>query len=172
MARLHWLLARFTERLSIAGYAAIVTLLATILAIVGLWLPAKNKLLALENAPKLVQSAIKTESDQDRLNAFLAKFPQASSRMNSVQTIVDTAKSNGLGIDNISYKSEQAQDDRLTHYHIEFNVIGAYPPLRSFIATLLAKMPYASLDTLSMTRDDANQDFIQTRVRLTLHFAS
>jgi hypothetical protein len=172
MDRLHWILARFTERLGLAGTIAATAFVATITAFFMTWLPNKTRLAQIQTTPKIIESTVKTSSAQDQLNLFLTHFPKTSARVSSVQTIVDKAKSMGLGVDNISYKSDQPQDDRLSHYHVEFNLIGAYPQMRQFMATLMATMPYASLDTITMTRDDIGQDFIQTRVRLTLHFAA
>lgn len=172
MMRFNWILSRTIERLGLAGLMALSALLALLCMVFFALLPAKQSLSAMETINISNQANPSRLSPEEALNAFVARFPNNAQRVAGIRTIVDTAAAMGLGLDNIAYKTKMIQGDRLNHYHVDFNLVGNYADVRQYLASVMADMPTASLDSLSMDRQDTEQNYIQARVRLTLHFAS
>jgi hypothetical protein len=171
MMRIHWFVSRVLERLGLAGYIAIGSVLALLLVYFFSWQPTQQALQSVEDANNAQHMPVNNQNPEEALSQFVASFPNHNNRVQSIQTIIDTAEKMGLGLDNIAYKTTQTQDDLLSHYHVDFNLIGDYVDVRQYLAAVMAKMPNVSLDTLVMDRQNIEQDFIRTRVRLTLHFS-
>jgi len=171
MMRLRWILSRFFERLGFAGYLAIAAALGLGLVYFFAWHPTKQALLSVMNKNQAQVEQVSSLSPEEALSQFSTQFPKKNDRVKSIQTIINTAAEMGLGLDSIAYKTTQAQDDLFNHYHVDFNLVGDYADVRQYLATVMAEMPYISLDTLAMDRQDIEDDFIRTRVRFTMHFS-
>ncbi|HSR01526.1 MAG TPA: hypothetical protein VLM20_01930, partial [Methylophilaceae bacterium] len=154
MMWLRWTIFRFLERLGFAGYVAIVAALGIgVVYFFGIH-PTKNALQLVLNKNQVQVEQTKNQSPEEELSQFVSQFPRNNVRVKSIQTIIDGATENGLGLDSISYKSTKLQDDLFNHYHVDFNLVGNYEDVRSYLAKIMAEMPYISLDKLLMDRKD------------------
>lgn len=173
MARLLWRAVRFSERLGATGWLSLGIALFLLLFFVLEWLPAKNELKVLNMQQSHLSHEVKIPpSPENSLLRFSSQFPPSSERAACVQKMMKLAESMGLSIEEISYKTEQRQDDIFNHYHIDFSLIAAYPEMRKFLSRLLFQTPNASLDSIAISRENLNDEITETRVRLTLHFIS
>ncbi len=172
ISRITWFGYRFFERLGIAGILGFSTM---ILSLLFYWLacvPQRAELNELNVSKVRPMVVTQAPDEEDILREFVNRFPKSVERASSIQKMMTLAESQGLVLNEVTYKSEHRQDDLLNHYQMDFSMISTYPEARRFLSTLLAQMPNVSLDSLTMTRDDVNHESIETRVRLTLHFSS
>ena len=171
MMWLRWTLSRVFERLGFAGYVAIIAALGIVFVYLFALQPTKKALLSVINNKAQVEQVNKL-SPEEELSHFVSQFPKNKVRIKSIETIINTATENRLGLDNISYKTTKVQGDLFNHYHVDFNLVGDYADVRSYLANVMAEMPYISLDKLAMDRKDIDDDYIRVRVRFTMHFSS
>jgi len=170
MQKLQWLLVRWSERLGVVSMAALaLALFGLLYAPVALW-PAQQRL---DDLGKLAGQAhgakATTILDESPVSTFLTAFPHTDALSGELQTLFDLAEQNGLDLGEVSYKQDRRQDERIEHYHVDFTVDAPYTDTRAFLSDALAELHYASLDQLSFTRENAQAESVQTRVRLTLH---
>jgi hypothetical protein len=173
--RLQWMTLRFVERLGWIGCLAAALGLFCIIFACFVLLSSQAALSVLEAqkiAPSKVIANKPMPSKMEQLQSFTQQFPPLENRTANVQKIMSLAQSMRLALDEITYKSEQRPDDALTHYHIDFNVMASYPDMRKFLSNVLVTLPNASIDALNISRENATDEVVETRVRLTLHFAS
>lgn len=171
MSRVLWFVHRQSETLGPAGLLT----LALAFCCAGLyqwaWLPAQQ---AYDEAKSTPHTEIKNQpskaSPEVELQAFLADFPALQERSASLDTLLQLAAEEHIALNEISYKLERTKDDALAHYHVDFDMTARYPVTRRYLNRLLLALPHASLDSLSLHRDDLEDGLVQTRVRLTLHF--
>lgn len=171
MMKIKWVIARFIERLGFAGYLVVAAAIGLCLVYSLVLLPTKQQLLSIPSSHQSPIQPIQQLTPEEELNQFVTQFPKSNQRVNNIQTIINTASEMGLGLDNIAYKTSHTKEELLSHYHIDFILVGRYQDVRQYLATVMTKMPFASLDALHMDRQSVEQDFIRTRVRLTLHFS-
>lgn len=172
MHRLTWWISRQTERLGVVGIVLLLVLVSTVVFYSVVYRPQRQTLAAMQlpRQPQLVVTPSVTPEDQ--LLAFIAHFPSVTKRSDSVNTLFSLAAKQSINLDEISYKLEHRQEDALAHYHVDFNIVAPYPRTRQYLNALLIALPHASLDTVSMHRESVTSTDVETRVRLTLHFAA
>lgn len=173
MHRLTWWVYRQIEQLGLLGIALLITLVSAMLFYTLVYRPQLHELAVTQQAPHTPTLVIKpTVTAEDRLLAFVQQFPSVTKRSDSVNTLFLLAAKQSINLDEISYKLEHHQEDALAHYHVDFNIVAPYPRTRQYLNALLVALPHASLDTISMHRESASSADVETRVRLTLHFAA
>lgn len=170
MQKLQWILFRSMDKLGALGMTALtLALLVMLYLLVALW-PAQHRLQALDKAPTHPQRDGKTPMvTESPARVFLAAFPGPEGLSEQLQTVFDVAAQYGLGLDEVSYKQEKKQGERMSQYYVDFSLNAPYPDTRAFLSDVLAALPYVSLDQLSFDRESVKSDSVQTRIRLTLH---
>lgn len=169
--RIQWHGLRFAERLGIIGLLTIAVTLFCQIFIFASWLPTRAALsaMAITKQSQAMQVAKPVATPAENLQNFFGLFPKISERSKHIQAIMSKAKALDLVADDVSYKTEQHADSRLSKTYVDFSVYCTYPEMRVFLNNILTDMPFVSLDQLSINRDDASTELVTIRMRLTLH---
>lgn len=172
MSRVLWFVHRQSETLGPAGWLTLTLALLCAGLYQFAWLPAQMTYNEARLTPHTVDKNKQPEASPDAgLQQFVADFPALQERSASLDTLLQLAAEEHIALNEISYKLERPKDDPLAHYHVDFDMTARYPVTRRYLNRLLLALPHASLDSLSLHRDDVEDGLVQTRVRLTLHFA-
>lgn len=174
MNRIQWYGLRFVERLGITGLLAIAVGVFCLIFVFTSLLPAKSLFSTLQ-AVKQSESmrVVKHElTPEENLQNFVKRFPTLSQRTSAIQDIMGKAKALDMEVDNVSYKTDRQSGSKLSKTYVDFTVYCTYPEMRTFLNSVLADMPFVSLDQLTISRDDVVTDVVEVRMRLTLHLVA
>ena len=108
----------------------------------------------------------------EQLAAFYAFFPPAQSSPDWLGKIHAAAKAKGLVLQSGEYKLERSTDSRLARYQIVLPVTGSYAQLRGFVGQVLADVPAAALEEITLRRESVASPRLEARIRLTLFLGS
>ena len=108
----------------------------------------------------------------EQLAAFYAFFPPAQSSPDWLGKIHAAAKAKGLVLQSGEYKLERSADSRLARYQIVLPVTGSYAQLRGFVGQVLADVPAAALEEITLRRESVASPRLEARIRLTLYLGS
>jgi Tfp pilus assembly protein PilO len=108
----------------------------------------------------------------EQLATFYAFFPAATSSPDWLGKIHAAAKSKGLVLQSGEYKLERRADQKLARYQITLPVIGSYVQIRNFLSEVLAEVPAAALEDITLKRESASSPTLEARIRLTLFLGS
>ena len=89
-----------------------------------------------------------------------------------IKTLHALAKQSGIVIQQASYKLSQLQDGTMSTYVIQIPVKGSYLAIRQFCESFLLAVPFASLDEISLKRDNIQNAQIETKIKFTLYLAT
>ena len=142
--------------------------------------PRQSKLEQLRTEADALQERLRTGASiarvpkpagADQLAAFYAFFPRGDSSPDWLQKVHDAARSSGITLQSGEYKLERRTEQKLARYQMNLPVVGTYSQLREFIRTLLAQVPAAALDEITMRRDHVASPQVEARLRLTLYLS-
>ena len=171
IAQTQWVILRSLERLGWLGGAAVLMLLAVLPAYFLVVSPVK---MALAEATQLASmphtTAQKPMTATDNLHAFLQALPPVSNRATSIKAVMDLAASKNMLLDEVTYKADNMLNDAISHTQIEFTVVASYSEIQNFLSTLLHQLNYVSIDALILSREVVQDEVIEARIRLALHF--
>ena len=168
---LQWVLLRLIERLSWLGCAGALMLVAALPAYLWIIKPLHNELATTTQIASQPQATNQTKiSDADQLNTFLSALPSQANRAASVQALMDIAAEERVLPDDVVYKTVQKVDDAIAHYQIEFTLVASYREIQHFLSTLLHRLHYVSIDSVTLSREVVQDEAIEARIRLVLHF--
>ncbi len=108
----------------------------------------------------------------EQLAAFYAFFPPPHSSPEWLGKINAAARAKGLVLRSGEYKLERAADRKLTRYQITLPVAGSYAQIRGFVAQVLADVPAAALEEITLRRESVSSPTVEARIRLTLYLRS
>ena len=108
----------------------------------------------------------------EQLATFYAFFPPAQSSPDWLGKIHAAAKAKGLVLQSGEYKLERSADSRLARYQIVLPVTGSYAQLRGFVGQVLADVPAAALEEITLRRESVSSPRLEARIRLTLYLGS
>lgn len=158
--------------IALAVFAAAVSLSALQPAI------AERDLLQLE-ADKLerrsrgaASAAERAPSAPEQLATFYAFFPGAASTPEWLAKVNAAARANGLTLAAGEYKVSKAGTPRLARYQITLPVQGTYPQIRGFVGAVLAEVPAAVVEEVSLKRESVESAKLEARIRITLYLAA
>ena len=83
---------------------------------------------------------------------------------------MDLAASKNMLLDEVTYKADNMLNDAISHTQIEFTVVASYSEIQNFLSTLLHQLNYVSIDALILSREVVQDEVIEARIRLALHF--
>lgn len=107
----------------------------------------------------------------EQLATFYAFFPAAQSSPDWLGKIHLAARAKGLQLQSGEYALERTADQKLARYRITLPVVGSYAQIRGFVAQVLADVPAAALDEISLRRESVSSPALEARIRLTLYLA-
>jgi Tfp pilus assembly protein PilO len=119
---------------------------------------------------KLARSAKSNTAEQ--LATFYAFFPRSDSSPNWLAKINAAAKTHGITLQSGEYRVERRAEQRLTRYQITLPVVGSYGQIRAFVGEVLAEVPAAALEEITLRRDNVASPIVEARIRFTLFLGS
>jgi len=108
----------------------------------------------------------------EQLATFYAFFPPPQSSPDWLGKIHAAARAKGLVLQSGEYRLERSPDLRLARYQITLPVTGSYAQLRGFIGQVLADVPAAALEEITLRRESVASPRLDARIRLTLYLGS
>jgi Tfp pilus assembly protein PilO len=108
----------------------------------------------------------------EQLATFYAFFPAAPSTPDWLGRIHAAAVAKGLTLASGEYKVDKAGSPRLARYQITLPVQGTYPQIRGFIGAVLAEVPAAVIEEVSLKRESVESARLDARIRITLYLAA
>jgi hypothetical protein len=108
----------------------------------------------------------------EQLATFYAFFPAPESSPDWLGKINAAARAQGLVLRLGEYKLERSPDQRLVRYQITLPVTGSYAQLRGFVGQVLADVPAAALEEITLRRESVSSPTLEARIRLTLYLRS
>jgi hypothetical protein len=168
------------EELGWPGVVGIALLVfASALAVSSLYPAFEERGVLREQAERLArrhgmgaQEAIRrTASTPEQLAAFYAFFPPAGATPEWLKKIDAVARAKGIQLSTGEYKIVRSGTHRLARYEITLPVQGSYPQIRAFIGQVLAEVPSAAVEEVTLKRDAVETVRLDARIRLTLFVA-
>jgi Tfp pilus assembly protein PilO len=117
-------------------------------------------------------AAERPPSVPEQLATFYAFFPGAASTPDWLAKVNAAAQANGLVLAAGEYKVSKAGTPRLARYQVTLPVQGAYPQIRGFIGDVLAEVPAAVIEEVSLKRENVESAKLEARIRITLYLAA
>jgi len=108
----------------------------------------------------------------EQLATFYAFFPSPHSSPDWLGRINAAARAKGLVLRSGEYKLERSADQRLARYQITLPVVGSYAQIRGFVGQVLADIPAAALEEITLRRESVSSPTLEARIRLTLYLRS
>jgi Tfp pilus assembly protein PilO len=108
----------------------------------------------------------------EQLATFYAFFPSPQSSPDWLGKIHAAARAKGLVLRSGEYKLERSADQRLVRYQITLPVAGSYAQIRGFVGQVLADVPAAALEEITLRRESVSSPVLEARIRLTLYLGS
>lgn len=108
-------------------------------------------------------------SEGHDVRAFYGSFPEHRPESSWLTAIGEEAQAANLGVTRGSHGWSELADSVLQRYEVNLAVAGSYPDLRRFLLTLLHKMPYATVDHLSIQRSDSNSTLVSAQLALVVY---
>jgi hypothetical protein len=105
----------------------------------------------------------------EQLATFYAFLPPMQSSPDWLGKIHAAARSKGLALRSGEYRLERAADQRFARYQITLPVVGSYAQIRGFVGQVLADVPAAALEDITLRRESASSPSLEARIRLTLY---
>ena len=161
---------RKIERLGALGNAALFLALATGIAYALFVRPIAARLAVASQPFTMQKTTIAPETNSSKLPQFLASLPPVTQRASAIKSLIDIAGDEKLLLDEVTYKTVTLPNDAINHYHVEFSLFASYPEIQHFLSTLLNKMHFVSIESLSFSREGAQEDVVEARIHLVFHF--
>ena len=108
----------------------------------------------------------------EQLATFYAFFPSPQSSPDWLGKINAAARAKGLVLRSGEYKLERSADLKLARYQITLPVAGSYAQIRGFVGQVLADVPAAALEEITLRRESVSSPTLEARIRLTLYLRS
>ncbi len=108
----------------------------------------------------------------EQLATFYAFFPSPQSSPDWLGKINAAARAQGLVLRSGEYKLERGADQKLARYQITLPVVGSYAQIRGFVGRVLAEVPAAALEEITLRRESVSSPTLEARIRLTLYLRS
>jgi Tfp pilus assembly protein PilO len=108
----------------------------------------------------------------EQLATFYAFFPPPQSSPDWLGKIHAAAGAKGLVLRSGEYKLERSADQKLARYQITLPVVGSYAQIRGFVGQVLADVPAAALEEITLRRESVSSPMLEARIRLTLYLGS
>jgi hypothetical protein len=103
--------------------------------------------------------------------AMLKSLPSHRTLPQSLSAIFAMAREMDVILDMGDYRYIRNHGEAFGRYQVELPVISDYPTVRALVARLMNDMPYVALDDISFTREAADSEVVEARIRLTIFLA-
>ena len=171
IAQTKWQLFRTLESLNVVGKLSLLLLLSTVLAYFLAYQPLANRLIALQQAATLQQRPAQFTAEPDaKVNEYIASFPSIGTRASKLNELVDIAKRQQLFLNEVTYKTEDNIHQPLNRYQVELSVLASYPEIHRFLNTVQGTMPFVTIESLNLSRENALDEAVEARIQFTFYF--
>jgi Tfp pilus assembly protein PilO len=169
------------ERLGRAGVIGLALAIFALAFYFSAVTPAERELADLRAEAERLQQRLQTGdlaaggakgTPAEQLATFYAFFPRAQSSPDWLGKIHAAARAKGLVLRSGEYKLERSVDPRLARYQITLPVVGSYAQIRGFVGQVLADVPAAALEEITLRRESVATPTLEARIRLTLYLGS
>ena len=116
-----------------------------------------------------IDSAAVYQQGVSDLTAWRARIIPKKGFAGFVGRLFETAASNSLAFKGVSYKASQLKDENLITYSLDFNVIGKYGAVKSFIADIGRMREILTIDNISLNKISNSEDSVSLKVQLTVY---
>jgi type IV pilus assembly protein PilO len=86
-----------------------------------------------------------------------------------VGTLYETTANNSLSFKGVTYKVIQIKEQGLAAYTLNFNVVGKYAAVKSFISDLQRMPEIFAMENLSLNNNNSIEDAVDLKVQLTVY---
>ena len=86
-----------------------------------------------------------------------------------IGTLYETAANNSLSFEGATYKISQFKEQGLVAYTLDFDVVGKYAAVKSFISDLQRMPEIITMENLSLNNKNATEDAVDLKVQLTVY---
>lgn len=165
-------LRAFLRAIGAFGVAGLGVLFACLPLYFSALQPAERALAALQASsaqrriPGMVPVAL--DSHEAELAGFQALFPPLERSTDELERLYRLAHAAGLELMQGEYRFGK-RTAGLVPYRVALPVRGSYAQLRTFVGSVLTRMPTASVDGLRFERKKSGESQLEAQVRLTLH---
>jgi Tfp pilus assembly protein PilO len=169
------------DRLGTAGVVGIGLLVFAAAFYWSAVLPTEAKIKTLRVTAATLQEKLKSSGSiardtkvvgSDQLTAFYAFFPRSDTTPDWLARINEAARASNVTLQSGEYKLERRSEQKLARYQITLPMTGTYGQMREFIGNVLSQVPAASLDEVTLRRENVTSQRIEARVRFTLYLSS
>lgn len=115
---------------------------------------------------KLAIKAPPVETSEQKATAFFAGLPTTGA-LETVEAIHRVAVKHGVKLTTGEYRMLREGGARVLSYQMTLPARAPYPSLRNWLTEVMSLAPSLALDEVSFRREDAGQDAVDARVRLT-----
>jgi hypothetical protein len=105
----------------------------------------------------------------EQLATFYAFLPPPQSSPDWLGKIHAAAKAKGLVLRSGEYRLDRTAEQKFARYQITLPVAGSYAQIRGFVGQVLADVPAAALEEITLRRESASSPTLEARIRLTLY---
>lgn len=171
-----WAVYQFIEQLGFTGRLALVGILFVIGVFMMNYWPAYQQLK--EMSAELADKKIQLQSGQNivdsrsLLNAYIAQFPTIAEKNNKLNAWMQMAEQHELQPDSVVYKTIDNDQSRLLQPTlVDFSLYAPYVDIQNFLNQLMLEMPFASIERLSLIKEDVEENIISAHIQLKFYFA-
>lgn len=166
-----WQLRQAARRVGIGGLAGL-GLLVTALLLHVFQVGAHQQTVRAQQArlAALQEMAVRraaTPAPPPPLNP-LALLPPTGEASHLIGEVERLARAHGLALPRGQYSVSPLTGTSLQRWQLVLPVVGSYPALHAFIATVLERLPNLTLDELKLKRDRIESTQLQAELRLSL----
>ena len=125
-----------------------------------------------EQQALLAKRALPERSGQDmqgRLDAVRQRLADEPRTLAAIASIHEAARVHGVTLARGEYRLVAQARSPWLRYQITLPASGTYPAVRLWLADIMEAEPAASLDALSLRREESGDTVVEARVRLTIH---
>lgn len=145
------------QRITRLGWPAMVScvfLLGAVASLAGAWVAHQQRLDVSKSLATLKAKQLAAPRTQATTSDPLPMAPQDALFLDDLKALFKLAKSGGISLGVVEYKTERSEKLPLTLRSIELKVKEDYPKVKGFLSQVLTDFPHASLQEIRIERAD------------------
>ena len=125
---------------------------------------------AIQSRESKTRSIQVTESSpSSNLAQFYRSFPEQESLTDAMSKLYNAATQQNLTLEQGEYRLLPERDSKLMRYDVTLPVKGGYLHIRKFLAQSLIEMPALALESVSFSRQKADESMVNAQLQFTLY---
>lgn len=119
--------------------------------------------------PKTRSIQVTEPSPSSDLVQFYRSFPEQAALTDAMSKLYNAATQQNLALEQGEYRLAPERDSKLTRYDVTLPVKGGYLQIRKFLAQSLTEMPALALESVSFSRQRADESMVNAQLQFTLY---